>query len=1022
MLTPVDSGEKSTVLNSRQLQDFSVVGRSAAEFLKIMPGFSITNGIQNRSSFTGEVIGINGNGDGGNQSALNAGFSAQGAPTNNIDITADGAHVSDPGCNCATPVNPNTDMIQEFQVMTNSFNAENSKGPVVINTVAKSGTRDFHGMGYLYARHFSMNANDWLNNSTGTKRPESKFFFPGANISGPVIIPGTGINKSREKLFFFTGFEYYKQTLDSGQLLRATVPTEGMRQGNFSPAELAKLGAVTSLGQPAGQVTDPNFPGGNIPQSAFYPGADKLLNLYPAANRDPNQTGGYNYVQALVFDQNSYQSMSRIDYNLSDNTKLFVRANIQNELQQFPVSLWWRPGGSNSVPYPTPIDGKNTSKSVSASLTHVFSPSLTNEFVFGYTFIDFPNVMEDKTKVDRTALGFNFPGVFHNNNITQIPGLGAPIQGGASTSEVAYLWNPGGFEAGHGNLYATKHMMNFGDNLSKVISTHTLKFGFFTEYLINNQPANNFTNGQALFGPPNPSSSGNYYADILLGRPQNYQEANLNPLHNEAYKTYEFFAQDSWKVTRHFTLNFGLRAQHLGNWYDREGIGFAVWDPASYDPAVTDPTAYTGVQWYKRNKSIANSGYASRALFYAPRFGLAWDLFGNGNTVLRGGWGQFRFNTAQSTQGMDVGWGVLTYNQNADLQNPGTFQDLQNVTSVAQGRSGLGLVDRHDDQKPLTTNYNFTISQRVGGSTLFELAYVGSHSEHLGGTGTAQGGYNVNINAVPVGGLFVTDPANPAGGYDNYRPFPNYQDINIGQFIGYSNYNSLMATASRTRGRYSYQVNYTWSKTLGLNAPNSTVPDIYNIDNNYGIAASDRTHIFNAAYSVELGNPVNGHAILKGLANGWQISGITQLQSGIDLAANQGNFGLDQTDRRTILGTDQMNLFPVLTCDPAANLGKNQYINGACFAAPTQPGANGPIRIPAVRGPWFVNSDLSGFKNFRITESKKLQFRFSAYNFLNHPIRSFTGGNELTLGSSAFGFAPNKYGHRIISLAAKFYF
>jgi hypothetical protein len=361
---------------------------------------------------------------------------------------------------------------------------------------------------------------------------------------------------------------------------------------------------------------------------------------------------------------------------------------------------------------------------------------------------------------------------------------------------------------------------------------------------------------------------------------------------------------------------------------------------------------------------------------------------------------------------------VLNYNKNADLQNPGTFADLQNITSVAQGKSDLGLVDRVDDQKPLTTNYNFTISQRLPGATLFEIAYVGSHSEHLGGVGTAQGGYNININAVPIGGLFVTDPQNPAGGYDAYRPFPNYGNINIGQFIGYSNYNSLQLSLSRSQGRWNYQFNYTWSKTLGLTGPN----DPYNINNNYGTTTADRTHIFNAAYSVEIGNPVKSNKVVNGLANGWQISGITQIQSGVDLAANQGNFGLDQTNRRTILGTDQENLFPVLACNPTANLGTNQFANGACFAPPTQVGVNGPIRIPAIRGPWFFNSDLSAFKNFTISESKRLQFRFSAYNFLNHPIRSFTGGNELTLGSPNFGYAPNKFGRRIIQLAAKFYF
>ena len=240
LIVPVDSGEKSATLTTSQLQDFSVVGRSAAEFIKIMPGFAVAStGTENRSNFSGENIGINGNGDGGSQSALNGAYNVNGLPGASLDITADGAHVSDPGCNCATPVNPNTDMIQEFKVLTSNFSAENQKGPAVIQSVAKSGTQDFHGTGYLYARHHALNSNDWLNNRSGAPKPNNKYFFPGGNIGGPVQIPGTDFNKNRDKLFFFTGYEHYFQTLDTG-LLRATVPTEAMRGGNFSDSELRR--------------------------------------------------------------------------------------------------------------------------------------------------------------------------------------------------------------------------------------------------------------------------------------------------------------------------------------------------------------------------------------------------------------------------------------------------------------------------------------------------------------------------------------------------------------------------------------------------------------------------------------------------------------------------------------------------------------------------------------------------------------------------------------------------------------
>src|SRR5450432_3539655 len=156
-LVAVDSGEKSATLTTKELQNYVQTGSNAAEFIKIMPGFGVQNGTSNKSNYTGEVIGINGNGDAGSQSPLNNAFSYNGLPSNSLDITADGAHVSDPGCNCDTPVNPNSDFIQEFRILASNFSAEEQKGPMVITSVTKSGGTDFHGNAFFYARNYAMN-------------------------------------------------------------------------------------------------------------------------------------------------------------------------------------------------------------------------------------------------------------------------------------------------------------------------------------------------------------------------------------------------------------------------------------------------------------------------------------------------------------------------------------------------------------------------------------------------------------------------------------------------------------------------------------------------------------------------------------------------------------------------------------------------------------------------------------------------------------------------------------------------
>ena len=316
-IATLDSGEKSFALTTKELENFAQVGSNAAEYIKIVPGFGITNGTQNKSNYNGQTIGINANGDSGSQSPLNAAYSYNGLPVNVLDITSDGAHVSDPGCNCDTPVNPNSEFLQEFKVLTSNFSAENQKGPILITSVSKAGGQQFHGSAFFSARNHVLNANDWLNNHTQTQQPANSYYYPGGTFGGPVIIPGTNFNKSRQKLFFWTGFEYFRQTLDTG-LLRATVPTPGELAGNFSPAEINKEGLpLTASGNPPYQLTSQAiaaFGGTTIPActgtpngACIDPNMLALAKLYPAPNRVPDASNQYNYVQSQIFAQNNRQ-------------------------------------------------------------------------------------------------------------------------------------------------------------------------------------------------------------------------------------------------------------------------------------------------------------------------------------------------------------------------------------------------------------------------------------------------------------------------------------------------------------------------------------------------------------------------------------------------------------------------------------------------------------------------------------------------------------------------------------------
>jgi len=351
-------------------------------------------------------------------------------------------------------------------------------------------------------------------------------------------------------------------------------------------------------------------------------------------------------------------------------------------------------------------------------------------------------------------------------------------------------------------------------------------------------------------------------------------------------------------------------------------------------------------------------------------------------------------------------------------------------------------VDSTDDKQPYTDSYSFTVSQRLPFSSQLEVAYVGNQSRDL----ALSAGAGSNINLVPVGSMLSSrnggvDPNSLTA--DTFRPLLGFSDLGLATNKGYANYNAVQVTWIRTRGRYTINMNYTYGKAMGLLYNNGgPTYDQFNINNNYGVQAGNRTQIFNIAYSVELGNPVHDK-IAGGFVNGWQVSGILQAQSGANLTGNSGgaNFSFNLNSAKipgtafnisnaSLLGTTDIQLNPILTCNPTSGLGPNQYINPSCFSAPTAIGQNGPTILPAIYGPAFFNWDMGLFKNFQIKESKKIQFRLNGYNFLNHPLWSFNGSNlnlgfdpsTLKVNTPLFGTVDQKQGHRVVQLAVKFFF
>ncbi|MGB6728439.1 MAG: hypothetical protein WBE74_21280, partial [Terracidiphilus sp.] len=318
-----------------------------------------------------------------------------------------------------------------------------------------------------------------------------------------------------------------------------------------------------------------------------------------------------------------------------------------------------------------------------------------------------------------------------------------------------------------------------------------------------------------------------------------------------------------------------------------------------------------------------------------------------------------------------------------------------------------------------------------------------------------------NQNCENTGGNYTNGVSSGNGGNQEQaaRPYQPYSSIKIINHKMYSNYNSMQVTWNKQQGRLIYMVNYTFSKALGVRGENgSATGDPTSLRDNYGTLPANRKNIFNAAYVYQFPSLRSGNMFAKGALNGWQLSGISQFQSGADLqAAVTANFGYTawipagssylgsgptalpiQANAQNTIGSPDVTLMPKVICNPHSGLHAGQYVNGNCFSPFATAGQQGSYIFPTLTGPGFFDSDLSAFKNFVFgsSEQRKLTFRFSGYNFINHPVRTFESSGDPALSLQFnnagtllqpatgvnFGYATYKTGHRIVQGEAKFTF
>ncbi|HXJ88697.1 MAG TPA: carboxypeptidase regulatory-like domain-containing protein [Candidatus Binatia bacterium] len=1065
----VDSGEKSANLSAKEIQDLSLVGRNAIELLKVLPGFTMSaNSGLNKPAYSGQVVGINGY-------CVGTGCNAGGVGGNLMNgqlmtVNQDGQNTIDPGAyGTASPVNTNPESISEVKVLSSNFTAENAQGPVVVNATTKSGGSIFHGGAWLYARNSALNANEALYKDPSYLQPKpgESYYYPGAKIGGPVIIPGTSFNKSRQKLFFFEMFEAYRQKLDGG-VDRAFIPTPDMLNGDFSflntytftynhdPAVYAvptTPDSATWLGMAKRQGCQ--ITNAVMNAACIDPNAQLLLRAFLPSTGfvDPTTHNGFNWIQGFSnVPQNSWQNITREDINISDTTKAYFTWSRQRETADMVTGLWV--GAQDwAVPTPSPVQGMNGSDSLTASLLKIISPTMTSETTFGYTWVNFPTKPTDLNKYLRSKVGYNSTGVFGDSNLPAVLSWNGSI---ASMGDVGHDYHP--------DMMAVKAIPSVKTNLTKVIRTHTTKYGFFYQHLYNKQDNWGQYMGVYQYNPiwwGGTSATGNQYADALMGINASYYEQALPPPSNIAQNIYAFYAQDDWKLNRRITLQAGLRFEHYAKPYNPD-LGLAIFDPLKYNNgAGTNP----GVSWHATNSGVPLSGADSRMFYYSPRVGAAIDVFGTGKTIVRGGWGKYRaYDSVQSnnyTAPAQTALGAVSWScGNNDPLCP-TWEDVDSHAytpvlghPVLNGTSFSAVFPRNDEQ-PLVTSYSLTINQQLPSKFNLELSYVGNNTNYQQG--------QPNINSIPVGAMTNAMSEHPAdctaGGTDNrtatacenhYRPYLAYQTINESVTWGKAQYDSFQASIRRSVGILTLQGNYTFGKAIGDNGQSVTpigAYDDYGRDALYGILPFDRAHAFSASYVIDIPKIHSGNALLRGAANGWQISGITIVETGSQITANSNSqFGLNNsaTLAMQLFGTPDLPAYPAYTCNPAKGLTSGRYINPNCITVPT---ASHPAsgRTPYLAGPMYWNTDLTLAKTFRIEDRHEVQFRFAMFNPFNHSLSSFTSadGNAKISGfdssgrptnatdtqhtcpgpqCTAIGYTNYHMGHRVLELGVRYTF
>jgi hypothetical protein len=997
-----DSAVRYSTLQAKQVDEMPLFGRNWTGLLKAIPGANPTA----KEAFNGREYGYYGYAD----------FQINGKDNRQMSVNLDGGGIVDHGSDQKTTVAPSLESIQEVAVLANNFQAEyGTRAGAVINVVTKSGTNQFRGTAWNYLRNEALNANTWQNNFVGKPRSKYRYDYFGGNLGGPV---------KKNKVFFFYNYEYFKQNTP-GATSFSRVPTALERAGDFSQT-VAANGQRPVIYQPgsafAGNATP--FPNNIVPASMINPLGKALMSIYPM----PNYSGdpSVNFTYTSLREAPRYSNVAKGDWNISDKARAYLRFTRDGGTAR-DLGIW-----NSSAPLPfNQIRQPRPDTALSGNVTYTFSPTIVMESILSWSkddvkvFLDNPEAAtKAKYGLSKLPTSFAVPddtlpqittGIYPDYHFNRIPS------------------------------YSLANEWQWSTTLSWTRGTHLLKFG--GQFIMNDKDETQATTNKGVYDfrvSQSPFDTNYAPSNILVGALSSFQQIDNLARINTRVKQYLFFAQDTWKVSRSLTLDYGMRFYHLpaeiertpeltrdavflpSQWNPAKAPRFYVPDPKNpnlvIDPANPNAPLAASIANNLRYTIVPGSGdpmngvfalgqgglgnaalRSPKPLLVAPRGGFAWSPRGSSNTVIRGGIG-WTYNF--------LALGITTNPFRNGLANQvnmvQTSLDTMTQTSTVRRIDARGYGARNESSNKQPTVYDFSlgVQRELPFKVVAELSYVGNLQRHQPVT--------FELNAIPFGTAWQSQYVDPrSAGYNFYgpvtagnpgplpgsnamdavvmRPYKGIAGINFQPFAANNQYHSMQLSVNKRYGHgLTVSGAYTWAQFQ--TQTESRGPWFHDWKDYAGYKSNThRRHVATVNYTYEFPKFAEklgwNSGFSRRLLNEWQLAHMFTFFSGQDftpgMSVQQASTTTGVNMSLVALGTTDVGTRLLVKGDPNAVSRDmaHQFDPSAVAIAPLGGDGNGPLNY--VRGRGSFSNDITLSKTIRIRERAGLELRASFFNAFN---------------------------------------